>query len=37
MINVKELMIGDYVDVAEYDFKPVIGIVKEIFTDPTGY
>ena len=37
MINVKELMIGDYVDVDEVDSKPVIGIVKEIFTDPTGY
>lgn len=37
MINVKELMIGDYVDVDEFDSKPVIGIVKEIFTDPTGY
>ena len=30
-------MIGDYVDVDEVDSKPVIGIVKEIFTDPTGY
>jgi hypothetical protein len=37
MVNVKELMIGDYVDVDEVDSKPVIGIVKEIFTDPTGY
>lgn len=37
MLNVKELMIGDYVDVAEYDFELVTGVVKEIFTDPTGY
>lgn len=37
MINVNELMVGDYVDIDEFDSKPVIGIVKEIFTDPTGY
>lgn len=37
MINVNELMVGDYVDIDEFDSKPVIGIVKEFFTDPTGY
>lgn len=36
MISVKELMIGDYVDIAVRDFNPMIGIVKEIFNAPKG-
>ena len=33
MLNGKELMLGDYVNIADYDFSEVIGVVKEIFTD----
>ena len=30
MLNGKELMLGDYVNIADYDFPEVVGVVKEI-------
>ena len=33
MLSGKELMLGDYVNIAEYDYPPVVGIVKEIHAD----
>lgn len=33
MLSGKELMIGDYVNIAEYDFPQVIGVVREIHAD----
>ena len=33
MLNGKELMLGDYVNIADYDFPEVVGIVKEIHTN----
>lgn len=33
MLSGKELMLGDYVNIADYGFPEVIGVVKEIFTD----
>ena len=33
MLNGKELMLGDYVNIAEYDYPEVVGIVKEILAD----
>ena len=29
----KELQIGDYVNIAEYDYPEVVGVVKEILAD----
>lgn len=31
MLNGKELMLGDYVNIADYDFPQVIGVVREIY------
>ena len=33
MLNGKELMLGDYVNIAEYDYPEVVGVVKEILAD----
>lgn len=33
MLNGKELMLGDYVNIADYDFPQVIGVVREIHVD----
>lgn len=33
MLNGKELMLGDYVNIAEYDYPEVVGVVKEIHAD----
>ena len=33
MLNGKELMLGDYVNIAEYDYPQVVGVVKEILAD----
>ena len=30
MLNGKELMLGDYVNIADYDFPEAVGVVKEI-------
>ena len=30
MLNGKELMLGDYVNIADYDFSEAVGVVKEI-------
>ena len=33
MLNGKELMLGDYVNIADYDFPEVVGIIREIYID----
>ena len=33
MLNGKELMLGDYVNIADYDYPEVVGIVREIHVD----
>lgn len=33
MLNGKELMLGDYVNIADYDFQEAVGVVKEIHTN----
>ena len=33
MLNGKELMLGDYVNIAEYDYPEVVWIVREIHVD----
>lgn len=33
MLNGKELMLGDYVDISDYDFDIVLGVIKEIYND----
>lgn len=33
MLSGKELMLGDYVNIAEYDYPQVVGVVKEILAD----
>ena len=33
MLNGNELMLGDYVNIAEYDYPEVIGKIKAIYTD----
>lgn len=33
MISGRELMLGDYVNIAEYDHPKVIGVVKEIYSN----
>lgn len=33
MLNGKELMLGDYVNIADYDYPEVVGIVREILSD----
>lgn len=33
MLNGKELMLGDYVNIADYDFPEVVGIIIEIHVD----
>ena len=32
MLNGKELMLGDYVNIADYDFPEVVGKIKAIYT-----
>lgn len=31
MLNGKELMLGDYVNIADYDFPEAVGVVEEIY------
>lgn len=31
MLSGKELMLGDYVNIADYDFPEVVGVVREIY------
>lgn len=33
MLNGKELMLGDYVNIADYDYPEVVGVVREILSD----
>lgn len=33
MLNGKELMLGDYVNIADYDYPEVVGVVREIHAD----
>ena len=33
MLNGKELMLGDYVNIDDYDFQEAVGVVKEIHTN----
>ena len=33
MLNGKELMLGDYVNIAHYDFPEVVGVVEEIYAN----
>lgn len=33
MLSGKELMLGDYVNIADYDFQEAVGVVKEIHTN----
>ena len=33
MLNGKELMLGDYVNIADYDFPEVVGVVEEIYAN----
>ena len=33
MLNGKELMLGDYVNIADYDFPEAVGVVEEIYAN----
>lgn len=35
MLNGNELMLGDYVNISDYDFDIVLGVIKEIHNDGT--
>ena len=33
MLNGKELMLGDYVNIADYDYPEAVGVVEEIYAN----